>query len=124
MINNKISTVQKIANLCHTKKDFTFELNKNEAQYIVSIKNLYKGKNPSLEFNLNLKIQETINKTNIVSKYYDSIGGWMDDKDNFCVDANVHFYNLSLAIDTAKVFKQKAIFDKVNNKVILIDYKN
>lgn len=124
MKNNKINTLQKIVNLCYAKNDFTFELNKNEAPYIVSIKNIYKGKNPSLCFDLNLKIQETINKINIVSKYYDSIGGWRDNKGNFCIDANVHFYNLSLAIDAAKVFKQYAIFDKVNNKVILIDYNN
>ena len=122
MENNEINTVQKIVNLCNTKNDFTFELNKNDAQYIVSVKNIYKGKNPSLQFDLNLKIQETINKINIVSKYYDSIGGWMDANNNFCVDVNTHFYNLSLAIDTAKVFKQKAIFDKKNNKVILINY--
>jgi hypothetical protein len=119
----KISQVQKIVNLCHTKKDFTFELNKNYAPYIVSIKNIYKGKNPSLDFELNLKIKDTINKSNIISKYYDSIGGWKDEDDNFCIDANVHFYNLTLAKDTAKAFNQKAIFDKKNNKVILINYK-
>jgi len=119
----KTSQVQKIVNICHTKKDFTFELNKNNAPYIVSIKNIYKGINPSLDFELNKKINDILNKKNIISKYYDSIGGWKDEDGNFCIDANVHFYNLSLAIDTAKAFKQKAIFDKKNNKVILINYK-
>lgn len=118
----KITQVQKIINLCNTKIDFTFELNKNDAPYIVSVKSLYCGKNPSLDFELNLKISDAINKTKIISKYYDSIGGWTDEKNNFCVDANVHFYNKTLAIDTAKVFNQKAIFDKKNNKVITIKY--
>lgn len=119
----KTSQVQKIVNLCHTRKDFTYEINKNSANYIVSIKSIYRGKNSSLCFELNQKINDILSKKNIISKYYDSIGGWKDEDGNFCIDANVHFYNLSLAIDTAKAFSQKAIFDKKNNKVILINYK-
>lgn len=124
MRNNKPNLVQSIINKCNNKKDFTINLKPITARYIVSVKNIYYGNNPSLKHDLNKDINEVINRTHFISKFYDSIVGWKDEKNNYCLDANVHFNNLHLALDTAKVFKQKAIFDKVNNEVILLDNNN
>ena len=124
MQNLKPNLVQRIINKSNSKIDFTIDLKPLTARYIVSIKNIYYGKNPSLKYDLNKDINEAINRTHTISKYYDSIGGWKDENQNYCLDANIHFHNIHLALETAKIFKQKAIFDKVNNEVILVDNNN
>ena len=124
MKNNKPNLVQRIINKSNNKTDFTIDLKPETARYVVSVKNIYYGNNPSLKYDLNKDINEAINRTYAISKYYDSIGGWTDEKNNYCLDANVHFHNLHLALETAKILKQKAIFDKVNKEVILVNNNN
>jgi hypothetical protein len=119
MRQQKTNTVQKIVNKAIGKKDFTHNLKNCDKRYIVSVKNIYLGFNPSLCYDLNLRIDDVIN-----NDIYDSIGGWNGFGSNkskpYYLDANVHFYSLTVAIDTAKSYGQLAIFDKLDNKIINI----
>ena len=119
MIQQKINTVQKIVNKANGKNNFTYKLKECDKRYIVSVKNIYLGFNPSLCYDLNLKLKDIIN-----DNIFDSIGGWNDfgnDKNKpYYLDANVHFYNLDDAITIAKKYKQIAIFDKLQNKTIYL----
>jgi len=115
MKNLKITKVQIISNKANLKKDFTYNLIETKKRYVVSVKNIYEGFNPSLNYDLNLKINEIINKN-----FYDSIGGWYY-KNIYYLDANVHFYCLDNAVEVAKLYNQIAIFDKQKNKTIIIN---
>ena len=119
MRNIKINNVQKIVNKSNNKVDFTFNLNNNKKRYIVSIKNIYLGFNPSLCTDLNLRVKKIID-----SNLYDSIGGWNGYSSNnskpYYLDANLHFESLDMAVNVAKQNKQMAIFDAKNNLVITL----
>lgn len=118
MRHQKINTVQKIVNKANNKKEFTYNLKKCNKRYIVSVKNIFLGFNPSLCYDLNLRIENIIN-----SDIYDSIGGWIGsntDNNPYYLDANVHFYGLDAALDIAKNYGQLAIFDKLENKIIYL----
>ena len=115
----KTNTIQKIVNKANNKIDFTYNLKDCNKRYVVSVKNIYLGFNPSLCYDLNLRLNNVIN-----NDIYDSIGGWNGFGTNknkpYYLDANVHFYSLNIAIDTAKHYGQLAIFDKLENKIINI----
>ena len=114
----EINTIQFLVNKINAKKDFTYHLNgsKDIKRYVVSCLNIYTGKNPSLFTDMNLKLNEVINKD-----LYDSIGLWYcKDKNTYFVDANVHFYNLDNAKDLATTFEQIAIYDLLTNETIYI----
>ncbi len=117
MINLSITITQQINNKANARRDFTTYLSKSKSRYILSVKNLYIGKNPSTCFDLITRISDTINKNT-----YDSIGGWMDTKTYiYYLDANMHFDNLSECISNAKGLGELAIYDTIDNKVIYIN---
>jgi len=117
MINLSITITQQINNKANARRDFTTYLSKSKDRYILAVKNLYTGKNPSICFDLISRISETIEKN-----IYDSIGGWMDPKTNiYYLDANMHFNNLSECISNAKGLGEIAIYDTIDNKVIYIN---
>ena len=109
----KITLTQQILNKVNSKQEFTHKLTDNNNRYIVSIKNLYTGTNPSLYFNMIIDIQDIIN-----SNSYDSIGTWISSDGLFYVDCNIHITNLKIALMTAKAFNQMAIYDSLKNEVI------
>lgn len=119
MVYNNPNKIQQIVNKCNNKIDFTYNLNDNNKRYIVSIKNIYLGFNPSLCSNLNLRVKKAIE-----SNLYDSIGGWNGygsyNSKPYYLDANIHFESLNKALDVAKKNGQLAIFDIKNNSVISI----
>jgi len=116
MISKEINLEQKIYNNVVYKQEFTIKLNSSKSRYIVSIKNLYTGINPSNDMDLRNKINKIID-----SKQFCSIGGWMDTKTNlYYIDANLHIDNLSFALIAATTNKQKAIFDTLTNKVVIL----
>ena len=117
MRNIIISPEQQIVNKVNSKEEFTYNLTDNYNRYIVSIKNLYTGKNPSLQFDLMTKIQDSINSNN-----FDSLGTWKDKDNLFYLDANIHLTNFKIAVMTAKEYKQLAIYD--NLKKIVINIKS
>ena len=121
---SEINTVQNIINKINAKQEFTHNLNDAvTGRYIVSIKNIYTGKNPSLKTDLNLIISKYIDNEIKFSEsfFYDSIGTWLNDG-IYYVDANIHFYDLNFAIEAAKLNNQKAIYDKIKNITINIKY--
>jgi len=112
MIYNDITIAQNITNKAHAKKDFTTYLTKLKGRYIVSVKNIFTGKNFVNCHDMIIRVSNILD-----SGHYDSIGGW-NFKDTYFVDANLHFDSLDLAIQSAKNNKQIAIFDTKENKTI------
>lgn len=123
MINKEITFEQKILNNAVYKQDFTFEIESSttkNGRYIVSCYSIYKGFNPSIHFNLLSDISTVVNKTDM----FDSIGGWLNPETNeYSLDANMHFWNISFALKFAKANNQVAIFDKENNELIYLNSK-
>ncbi len=110
---------QTILNKLNNKIDFTHYLKESskKKRYIVSIKEIYKGTNPSLDFELRIRLSETIN-----TNAFDSVGGWYNKETNlYCVDANLHFDDIVKAQILGAANKQIAIFDSVENKVIYLN---
>ena len=120
MITKEINTTQKIINNANYKTDFTINIGKEKSinnRYIVSCFNLYKGKNPSLEFNLYTKVNDIIKNTNM----FDSIGGWFNVETNsYFLGCNMHFNDIDFALKFAKVNEQVAIYDKLEKQVIYL----
>jgi hypothetical protein len=114
---NTISIEQQLVNKINAKIDFTYPL--LTERYIVGMHERYKGTNPSLEY------------TNVYKDVYDAVkstdrqetfGGWLDTETNeYCVDAGLSFYSLDIALDFAKSYSQKAIYDTVEDKVIFVE---
>ena len=114
-------TVQQIVNRVNSHKDFTYNLDDNNPisnyKYIVSVKNIFVNRYINDVKNLRDLIQDALND---VCKF-ESIGLWYDKKEDvYCLDGNLHFYNLENALNLAKLCKQKAIFDIKNNLVITL----
>ena len=113
MINKDLSKTQLILNNASYKQDFTINLSKSKSRYVVSVKNLYKGTNPSLDFELRSKMVD--------SKQFDSIGGWTNIDGEYFVDANLHLEKLEWATHTAIKNKQISIYDLVDKKLIFVN---
>ena len=88
---------QNIINKINAKQDFTINLTDQSKRYIVGVKNLFTGSNPSTQY-------ETIYKDimNPETKF-DSVGGWLDtDSMIYFVDYSMQLDNLSDALQLAK----------------------
>lgn len=90
------------------KLAFTYKLKNTSARFVVSIKNVYKGKTP--------KANELINVKNL--NKFDSIGGWSDENDNYYLDLNIHLDSKDDAIKIGNLYDQLAVYDLKDNKVI------
>jgi hypothetical protein len=111
----KITLAQTILNKANSKQEFTTVLNDNAGRYVVAHKNLYLGSNPSNRFDLIERISDTVDNNE-----HHSIGGWIDqDTGNYWLDANIHYNNFTLAIETARHLGEIAIYDTIDNKVII-----
>lgn len=120
MIELSTTKTQNILNKANQKLNFTYNLNSDKNRYIVSIKNIYTGKNPSLDFELIKRIEKYV-KTG----YYSSIGGWLDKKTNvYYLDANIHLQMLHYALQLAKNNNQIAIFDTKKQETIYLNNYN
>ena len=115
MIYNGTTISQNITNKAHAKKDFTTYLTNTKSRYIVSMKNIFTGKNFANCHDMILRISKFVD-----SGQYDSIGGW-NFEDTYFVDANIHFDNLDLAAAAARNRGEIAIFDTKENKTIYIN---
>jgi len=120
-----ISRIQQIVNKCNSRKDFTFNLSKEPVEnfnYIVSVKNICKTVNPSLEFDLNKKIKDVLERTSYLNEpYYDSIGMWKEE-DIYHIDANVHVHDIDSAMRIVEMFPSTmAIYDIQNKKVLYVE---
>jgi len=116
MRNTELTKFQDLINKINSRQNFTYNLSNSKNRYIVSYKNLYTGKNPSLDFNLITKVDKFIN-----SKMYDSLGGWLNKETNvYYLDANLHFSDISIALKVAKNNNQIAIFDNLKKETIYL----
>ena len=116
MINKDLNKTQLILNNAEHKQDFTISLSKSKSRYVVSVKNLYRGTNPSLDFELRSKISKIAD-----SKQFDSIGGWTNIDGDYFLDANLHLSKLEFAIHTAINNEQICIYDNVAKKLIFVN---
>ena len=112
-LNKDLSKVQLILNNAEHKQDFTINLSESKSRYVVSIKNLYRGTNPSLDLELRARISKIAD-----SKQFDSVGGWTNIDGEYFVDANLHLDKLEFAVHTAVNNDQICIFDNVAKKLI------
>lgn len=111
----ELTRFQDAINKINAKQDFTYDLSKNNNRYIVSQKNIFKGKNPSLFYELPIVLSENIDS-------YDSFGGWYDEETNlYHVDLNLHLSELKYALMLAKENDQIAIYDNVEEQVIYLN---
>jgi len=104
---------QNIINKINAKQDFTINLTENAKRYIVGVKNLFSGSNPSTQYD---NIYKDIMNPD---KDFDSVGGWLD-KDSmiYFVDYSMQLNNLSDALELAKQHNELAIWDSIENKEI------
>lgn len=113
MKNKNITINQTIINKINAKEDFSHSINDNSKRYIVGSKNLFMGKNPSLQYNL---IYEDILE---LDKSFDVVGGWTDRKTNvYYVDYSKTFEDVFEALNVARQNNQIAIYDTLENKTI------
>jgi len=121
-LTKEITLEQQIINNANYKQDFTINISKEKSinnRYVVSSLNLYTGKNPSLNFDLLTEVKSLIKQNNGL---FDSVGGWLNKETNiYHLDANMNFDDINFALKFAKVNKQTAIFDKLNNSVIYLN---
>ena len=116
MINKDLSKVQLALNKAEHKQDFAIILSTTKSRYVVSVKNLYRGTNPSLDFELRARISNMVD-----SKQFDSIGGFTNIDGDYFVDANLHLEKLDWAMHTAIKNEQICIFDNVDEKLIFVN---
>jgi hypothetical protein len=113
----ELSVTQSIVNKANWRRNFTHPLyGGSPARYVVGTKNLFKGVNPSLAFDLSLRIHDAIN-----SNVYDSIGGWEDEDGIYYLDANVHYFSEEEALKEGKNNKQKFIWDQEEELLMPVD---
>lgn len=115
MIYNDITIAQNITNKAHAKKEFTTYLTKTNSRYIVSMRNIFIGKNFAKCHDLIIRVTDIIE-----CGYYDSIGGW-NYKDTYFLDANLHIDNLELAFQVARNNNEIAVYDTKENKTIYLN---
>jgi len=121
-LNTEITLAQQIVNNANHKQDFTINITNEKSKnnrYIVSSLNLYTGFNPSLKFDLLTFVDNMVMNNDGL---FDSVGGWLcPDSGLYYLCLNMHFNDIDFALKFAKVNKQLAIFDKLNNSVIYLN---
>ena len=105
---------QELVNKINAKQDFTYNLTGSKRRYVVGVKNLFMGKNPSLQYNL---IHNDI--YNLENTKYDSVGGWLNSITGiYYVDYSIQVDDLFDALHLARQNGEIAIWDSVENKEI------
>ena len=115
----QVTLQQAILNKANGRINFTYYLKESgkTKRYIVSICEIYKGPNASLQTNLLTEINKAISNAS-----YDSIGGWYNEEENlYCLDANIHLNDIVQAKLIAAANLQVAIYDNFENKIIYIN---
>jgi len=111
----KISTAQVIVNKCNSLADFRHKVTENESYYVVNARTLYKGVNPSLDFDLLTKVTDALK-----TKSFDSISLRKDDKGIFIVEAAMHFKNLDFALVVAKAYDQNSVLSLASDTLLYL----
>lgn len=114
MSQNHIITInQVLINKINAKQDFSHSINDNSKRYIVGMKNLFTGNNPSLQY------ENIYNDVLNLDESFDILGGWTDPDTNiYYVDLCNSYDCVFDAMDQARINNEIAIFDSKENKVI------
>ena len=119
--NNEMTVRQDLINKVNAMQNFTHNLTPNKSRYVVSLKSIYKGYNPSIKFDLIQKVYSILDNKN---HSFDSLGGWYNERTKlYCLDLNLHLSDLSTALKLAKVNDQNAIYDSKKELVIYLNNK-
>jgi len=114
---NHIPIEQQLINMINATQDFTYPL--LTKRYIVGMESKFEGTNPSQQY---LGIYNDVYKAVNEHKPQETFGGWLDkETGKYCVDSGMSFDDEDVALDWAKVYHQKAIYDSYDNKVIFVD---
>ena len=115
-LNSELTLLQDALNKANAKQDFTVKLpSAFNGKFIVSHESLYIGENPSICFDLIIKIGKAIDDK------YDSIGGWFDKKTGlYHVDANLHYLYHETANVAARIMNQVSYYDSSSGEVVYV----
>lgn len=112
MKNQIVPTAQIVINKVNAMIDFTYP--KPQNRYVVGTVNLFTGQNPSQNWEDIYSLYRLINDV-------EGIGGWKDKQTKtYYVDVVKTYNDLNVVIMVAKCFKQVAIWDSKDKKVIFV----
>jgi len=110
----EISPLQDVVNKINAKADFTHNINDTRLErYTVSTRNVFTGRNPSIFLEDTWKVV-----CDAFNSDEELFGGWLSDDGIYFVDYGVSISNLRIAMHSARVNKQLAIYDNVSQKII------
>ncbi len=111
-LTNELTIQQHLANKVNAKQEFTHYLVDSPERYVVGLKNLFEGINPSLEGSA-LRMAEIALDSNA-----DAFGGWLSEDGTYYVDLSTTTNSLDTALSQAKTRGELAIWDSVKEVVI------
>ena len=112
----ELSTQQFLANKINAKQDFTYDYQVNPERYVVGLKNLFTGTNPSLQGSA-----LDIARIGLQAEAGDCFGGWLDTDDGiYYVDISTRTNNLHTALKQARERGEVAIYDSLKDVVIYV----
>lgn len=118
MRENSVTTHQSIVNKINAKESFTYP--KQHARYVVGIRNLYYGGNPSMFFDNMYRDVEEFLKASVFDGGL-TIGGWTSEETGaYYVDLGVSLNDIDKAIRLGRSGKEIAIWDSKEEKEILL----
>ena len=113
MTKQTVKQEQQLVNKINAKQDFTYSITGVNKRYVIGVKTLFMGKNPSLQYNL---IYDDIYN---LDNRFDSVGGWLDTETGiYYVDYSVQMDDLFDAMQLARENNELAIYDTVENTEI------
>lgn len=114
-LQQDISTEQQLANKINGSIDFTHYYYTYPERYVVGLKNLYTGKNPSIyASSLTLAVH------GLNSPVGDCFGGWLSEDGVYFVDISTTTDDLDEAMAQARERDEIAIYDNVDKVVIMV----
>lgn len=111
-LTTELTTQQDLANKVNAKQEFTHYLINNPQRYVVGLKNLFEGVNPSLEGSA-LRMAEIALESDA-----DAFGGWLSEDGVYYVDLSTTTDNLDTALKQARERNELAIWDSLKEVVI------
>jgi hypothetical protein len=111
-LTTELTTLQNLANKVNAKKQFTHYIVSNPQRYVVGLKNLFEGVNPSLEGSA-LRMAEIA-----LGSDSDAFGGWLSEDGVYYVDLSTTTDNLHTALSQARDRGELAIWDSLKEVVI------
>ena len=115
MREQKVSLLDRVVNKINGRIDFNHEFNQDHGRYIVRVKDIYSGKNPSLEF---ANKHEAIGGIFDDADRYSFIKGVKDSEGSFDVACYVAMDNIESAVGIARAKGLDYIIDAQQDKIL------